>query len=265
MTTKKRKFNFICLIFVILFPLISSTTDYHCRFYDISQPIASILCAVEKEIWTIPTDTIKFKNMDCLIGKGRCNEVMKVPKESEVPTSPPPPNAKNPQYQELALKAEAVVPKTWWRAGFADDKLLLSKSNDDLPKKLFDIGTISNKKLKNIYQCVTRQHFMRKSYDFENNPHQDSTEVTCTAMDNHVVKDFFQLWQQYKGTLDGSFTPSQDKSFQIWTPNLSENGKFVMKATEVLEHFFTNYGGIWTGCFAYEKFPECRGALAGKL
>ena len=32
---------------------------------------------------------------------------------------------------------------------------------------------------------------------------------------------------------------------------------------QVLDHFYTNYGGVWTGCFRFEKSSACRGALAG--
>ena len=34
--------------------------------------------------------------------------------------------------------------------------------------------------------------------------------------------------------------------------------------TQVLEHFYANYGGVWTGCFKFEKSSSCRGALAGQ-
>ena len=34
---------------------------------------------------------------------------------------------------------------------------------------------------------------------------------------------------------------------------------------QVLDHFYANYGGIWTGCFKLEKSAGCRGALAGNF
>jgi hypothetical protein len=33
-------------------------------------------------------------------------------------------------------------------------------------------------------------------------------------------------------------------------------------ALAVLDLFYTDYGGIWTGCFKFDRFPKCRGALA---
>lgn len=188
--------------------------------------------------------------------------------KEQVPASQPPPSARIPQYQELALKAEKVVPRVWWREGFADDKLLLSRNNDELPKKLYDgTSTLSNKKLKNIYQCVTRQQFMRKAYDFQhfNNTISKREKVVCMAMDQQVVKDFHKLWSEHSLDLDGSYTVSKDGKNKLWYPNQSNRGQLIMAASEVMEHFYLNYGGVWTGCFALEKFPECRGALAGKL
>jgi hypothetical protein len=192
---------------------------------------------------------------------------MHIPTQDEVPPSPPPPAARNAKYQELATIAEKVVPKTWWREGFADDKLLLSRNNDELPRKQFDTRSLSNKKLKNLYQCVTRQQFMRKSFDFET---QNITQPFSTGPNNHcsaylepVVKKFQKLWLQSMADYDGTFTTIDDGSvWKMWHPKSSDSGQLLMAALETLEHMYTNYGGVWTGCFAYEKITECRGALA---
>jgi hypothetical protein len=243
-----------------------------CNFVDLSRPLHSILCAVETETWKIPPDSPNLKNVGCLIGKNRCAKPLHVPTKEEVPVSPPPPKARNPQYQQLATIAETVVPKTWWREGFADDKLLLSHNNDELPLKLFDSSILSNKKLKNIYQCVTRQQFMRKSYEFDSNSFENSTSTSsdsqCVAMSQPVVLKFFSLWEKHSKDMDGEFSHSSlpsGETIEIWVPKLTDQGALLLSATEVLEHFYTNYGGIWTGCFAYEKSPSCRGALAGNI
>lgn len=240
--------------------------SYTCDFHpSLSPAIHSILCAVEKGIWSIPSNTSALTNVGCLLGNKRCDSVMKIPTEGEVPASPPPPNARNAKYQELATAAEKVVPKTWWRAGYADDKLLLSHNHDELPRKQFDVKPLSNRKLKNIYHCVTRQQFMRKSFDFsKRGVHMESSvnKTVCVAHQEPVVMNFFNLWQQAKGDLDGKFT--EVDGVKIWYPKSSDSGKLLMAASETLEYFYANYGGIWTGCFAFDSVPECRGALASK-
>lgn len=251
----------LCVVLVVGLAKFTAGESAECDFYDLSEPIRSILCAVETGHWKVSMDSSAIANTGCLIGKNRCDQVMKVPQETEVPPSPPPPDARNPTYQELALKAEAVVPKTWWRAGFADEKLYLSQNNDQLPRKLFDSRVLSNKKLKNIYQCVTRQQFMRKSLDFVENL-QANSSTTCTAMSTPVAASFLDLWTKYRTNLDGTY--SEKNGLKIWFPSSSNDGSFLMAASEVLEHFYTNYGGIWTGCFAYEKSAGCRGLLAGE-
>jgi hypothetical protein len=263
---------FFILSLIVHFNVTHSDTS-SCEFHNLSPPIHAILCAVENEVWKIPTDSVKFKNMHCLIGKDRCKTPLAVPTEEDVPPSPPPPSARNPQYQELAMIAEKVVPKTWWRDGFASDRLMLSKTNDELPTKLYDgTSNFSNKRLKNLYQCVTRQQFMRKSYNFEKNPYdistaavaappvssKDAPATACSAMSHNVIQEFLTLWKEYQENLDGSIVHDQ------WFPRSTDNGKFLMAANEVLEYFYMNHGGVWTGCFAFEKFPDCRGALAGK-
>ncbi|RYH32211.1 hypothetical protein EON65_01155 [archaeon] len=253
-------FNLIVCVFIFSFVQISAVEASECDFHDISAPIHSILCAVETGRWKVLMDSSAIANAGCLIGRNRCDQVMKVPQEDEVPPSPPPPDARNPTYQQLALQAEAVVPKTWWRAGFADEKLYLSQNNDQLPRKLFDSRVLSNKKLKNIYQCVTRQQFMRKSLDFVENL-QANISTTCTAMSTPVAAKFLELWKTYRTTLDGTYT--DNKGLKVWSPSSSNEGSFLMAASEVLEHFYTNYGGVWTGCFAYEKSAGCRSLLAG--
>jgi hypothetical protein len=185
---------------------------------------------------------------------------MKVPTEGEVPESPPPPPARNPTYQALALTAEKVVPSTWWRRGFADPKLLLSNNNDDLPRKLFDARLLTNKKLKNIYQCVSRQQFMRSSFDFVQSQAANETGK-CQVLETTALKRFQSLWQKYSTDLDGEYSKVNETA--IWLPKGSESGELFMAASDLLETFYTLHGGIWTGCFALERSVACRGALAG--
>lgn len=88
-----------------------------CNFEGVlSAPIKTILCSIETKQWRILEDSNAMKRVGCLIGqKTKCDTVMRVPTETDIPASPPPPPAKNKRYQELATIAESVVPKTWWR------------------------------------------------------------------------------------------------------------------------------------------------------
>jgi hypothetical protein len=125
---------------------------------------------------------------------------MYVPTEVEVRPSPPPPDALNKDYQRLATIAETIVPKIWWRDGFDHDKLLLSHNDSELPRKLFNIRQLSNKKLRNIYQCVTRQVFIRVSLDFNSSP-PPLRKSKCDAMTEPVIMKFFELWNLHKDSL----------------------------------------------------------------
>ena len=190
---------------------------------------------------------------------------MVVPTAEMVPPSPPPKAAKNKMYQELAMKAERVVPKVWWRDGFASDLLLLSHNDTELPRKQFDASSLSNKKLKNLYQCVTRQQFIRKTLDLsaqKDNLISSSSQERCTSMDKAVVQNFFSLWSAEAELLGGKISTDVNGR-KTWTPTRLENGKLLLSALEVLELFFAVAGGIWTGCFKLERSQYCRGALAG--
>jgi hypothetical protein len=83
------------------------------------------------------------------------------------------------------------------RKGFASDHLLLSHDDSELPRVQFSSRKIRNKKLKNIYQCVTRHPFIRKSYDF-NNDLDPSTfkeweaRYNCSAMEVNSVHAFIR-------------------------------------------------------------------------
>ena len=39
---------------------------------------------------------------------------------------------------------------------------------------------------------------------------------------------------------------------------------YISIKCQVLDYFYSNYGGVWTGCFKFERSSACRGALAGK-
>jgi hypothetical protein len=51
------------------------------------------------------------------------------------------------------------------------------------------------------------------------------------------------------------------KGKKIWQPVFNDNN-MLGAATKVLELFYADYGGIWTGCFKFDRYPDCRGALA---
>jgi hypothetical protein len=223
-----------------------------CKYHDISEAMAVILCNVESGRWRVPLNASAVVNAGCLLGGNRCKGVMHVPTAEQVPPSEHPPSAKNKQYQELATIAEKVVPKTWWRAGFSNDLLLLSHNDSDLPKKLFDGSKLRGKKLKNIVQCVTRQQFIRKSFHFDR-----ETESTlhaaagakahgnskCTAMSDSAVKRFHDLWLasvNFGGVITSIDTTGLTKK-KTWTPD--PKGELHASAIEVLDHFYANYGG----------------------
>ena len=76
----------------------------------------------------------------------------------------------------------------YFRQGFASDLLLLSHNDTELPKKQFSSAKIRNKRLKNMFQCVIRQQFIRKSYDFDNelDPStfdKEEAKFKCSAME----------------------------------------------------------------------------------
>lgn len=231
-----------------------------CDFVDVSEPVASIMCSVETGKWVLSKKSTAIVNAGCLLGAKRCNSVMHVPTESEVQPSPPPPDAKNRQYQELAMKAEAVVPTTWWRKGFANDAFLLSHNDAELPRKQFDATPYSNKRLKNIVQCVTKQQFIRKSFDFDG---PMDTVPKCTSMNEVVVTAFLDLWKKENGNMGGEWVSSEGNVHSVWYSRQSDEGKLLISALDVIDHFLKNYGGIWTGCQRLDNAAGCRGALAG--
>lgn len=231
-----------------------------CDFVDVSDPIASIMCSVESGKWSISPKSTAVLNTGCLLGGKRCKDVIRIPTESQVPPSPPPPDAKNKQYQDLAMKAEAVVPSTWWRKGFADHAFLLSHNDSELPRKQFDATPYSNKRLKNIVQCATKQQFIRKSFDFDG---PADTVPKCTSMNELVVTTFLEQWNNEKGNMGGEWVSSDLNAPAVWFPRTSDEGKLLLSAHEVVDHFLKNYGGIWTGCQRLDNASGCRGALAG--
>ena len=108
---------------------------------DASDAMKYVLCSVESGAWYIPPTARAIKESPCLIDQVnvRCKEgIRHIPLETEVPKSALPPDAKNKDYQRYAEKAEELVEQTWWRQGFADDQLLLSHNDKELPKKLFN-------------------------------------------------------------------------------------------------------------------------------
>ena len=203
----KGNFSWISIVIVALISdgvstiaNISNASIANCSDIHYLTPIHSILCSVDTKRWSIAKNCSTLLNAGCLLGGSRCDGVMHVPTEAEVRPSPPPPDALNKDYQRLATIAETIVPKIWWRDGFDHDKLLLSHNDSELPRKLFNIRQLSNKKLRNIYQCVTRQVFIRVSLDF-NSPPLSPRKSKCDAMTEPVIMKFFELWNLHKDSL----------------------------------------------------------------
>lgn len=222
-----------------------------------------IRCAVESGEWFIPINSTSIQQTGCLLGKKRCETAVEVPNEASVAPSPPPPPAKNKRYQELATTAESVVPQTWWRKAFADERFLLTPTNSDFPRRMFESKTLANKKLRNMYECVTRQQFIRKSLDMSHgNKNNSRYSGLCQAMSDPAIQRFLDLWTKSRYFLEKAVFESVRLSKKS-SALLSEVETLVMAAQDVLEYFFRNHGGIWTGCFALEGSADCRGALAG--
>ena len=228
----------ILIFFVSLNPYVYSLySEDDCVFYDLTPSVASVVCAVERRLWTLPPNSSAITNAGCLLGANRCSGIRHVPTESEVPPSPLPPESKNKQYQALAMKAESLVPKTWWREGFANDQLLLTASDKDLPRKQFDASRLRNKKLKNLLQCVTRQQFIRKSFDFDLNTEVDAVVNTrCTAMSDPVVISFLEQWRTGDSSTNfgGELKLQSGTDKYIWTPKETGNGALLVSALQVL-------------------------------
>ena len=257
---------FWCLALLASLHSTSSSSEDDCFFRDVSPSVSSVACSVERGAWYISTDSSAMKKAGCLLGGKGCSEKRHVPTMTEIPASPPPPPSNNPEYQALAMKAESIVPRTWWREGFADEQLLLTTTDSELPRKQFDVSDLRNKKLKNLLQCVTRQQFIRKSFAFdEEGPVKG--ELKCTAMTDPAVASFLLLWQTGDNSVNfgGKLLQEFGTHRMIWTPQKEVDGELLVSALKVLDHFYANYGSVWTGCFKFDKSSPCRGALAGEF
>ena len=179
---------------VFLIQCLFAKSQYPCDHNkDLTSTVATLLCAVESGKLRIDLESNAVLNAGCLIGReDRCKYVRSVPTVAEIPPSPPPPAAKMKEYQRLASIAEGFIEQTWWRQGFASDLLLLSHNDSELPKKQFSAKKIRNKRLKNMFQCVLRQQFIRKSYDFNaavdrSKFDREEAKFNCTAMAHAVT------------------------------------------------------------------------------
>eukprot|EP00606_Chrysophyceae_sp_TOSAG23-5_P001367 GSChrysophyteH2.ASY1.ANO1.585.1 assembled CDS len=264
--------------------------DGVCSYWsDASEAVKHALCAVETGAWRIPPSSRAITEAPCLIDQAltRCQEgVRHVPTQKETPASEAPPEAKNKDYQRFAEKAEELVPKTWWRDGFASDQLLLSHSDKELPTKQFnERKSMNNKKLKNLVQCVTRQQFIRKAFSFSEdintgtNPDigpSGSKGDKCAAQQEPSVQAFFTAWTSHSngnGLFGGVIRKHADTSMlkageegmpsKGWYTNKeNDDGDLYIHATEALQYYYMNTGGIWTGCFKMAQSSYCRGGLA---
>jgi hypothetical protein len=132
------------------------------------------------------------------------------------------------------MAAESIVPKTWWREGFANPQLMLTATDKELPRKQFDASRIRNKKLKNLLQCVTRQQFIRKSFPFDSTPEESSPGPDkCTAMTDPVVISFLEQWKEGDNSANygGELRGEGDKA--VWIPK--GEGKLLVSALQVIQ------------------------------
>lgn len=239
---------FVYIAMVMLYRVSSQNTD-DCAFYGVSGQITDTLCSVQSSKLFVHMESLAIQNVGCLLGQKktkRCNEVIRIPKEGELAESSIPPDAKNKQYQMLAMKAESIIPKVWWRDSFADPALLLSINDNALPRKLLDITRVRSKKLRNMLQCTTRQQFIRKSFSFSA---EEPSPSKCNAMTEPAVASFYTKWMAQKDVI---------------YPNKTYSDSLQVAALQAMDYFYINHGGVWSGCFNMVQSPSCRGALAGK-
>lgn len=230
-----------------------------CSYATVSAPIQAIMCAVESGKWNISDALSNPVEGRCLLGgRDRCNGMIHVPTEQEVPASPPSPITKNPDYTKLALISETLVPKTWWKAGFAHPLLSLSNGSIELPVAHLNIGPkhISNQKLRNMYRCMNERAYLRIGVDFKDkNLPTKNAEARCPAMESPVVKKFQSVWSQHKSTLGGKIVND------VWFPEGSTDHALLTSANEVLEYFYQVRNNT---CNQFRYSADCRGAIAGK-
>ena len=84
-------------------------------------------------------------------------------------------------------------------------------------------------------------------------------------MTEPVVASFLVQWQTGDNSenFGGKLIKESGSERMVWAPIQENDGKLLVSALQVLDHFYTNYGGVWTGCFKFDMSPSCRGALAG--
>ena len=126
-------------------PIVFAKEDKCFKGGDVSDALASITCSVELGEWVISKQSTSYKNAGCLIGshwdgRNRCDGRIPAPKETAVSKSSAPRDSLSKEYKRLAEKAEELVPKTWWREGFANDLLLLSHNDKEAPLRQFNIN-----------------------------------------------------------------------------------------------------------------------------
>jgi hypothetical protein len=76
-----------------------SLNDDDCIFHDLTPAVSAVLCAVERRVWVLASNSSAITDVGCLLGNSRCDSVRHTPTESEIPPSELPPAAKNKQYQ----------------------------------------------------------------------------------------------------------------------------------------------------------------------
>jgi hypothetical protein len=73
------------------------------------------------------------------------------------------------------------------------------------------------------------------------------------------VKKFKILWEKDGRKMLGGEIKANGDGFLLWR---AVDLEVRDAALAVLDLFYADYGGIWTGCFKFDRFPQCRGALA---
>ena len=149
-----------------------------CRIHPgISAPLASLLCGIETN------DPLKVNFPEdrslCLIGEGKCDEVLHVPTADEVTKAADPPVVDHETYLRLVLVSEKFIPPSWWRDAYTDSSLLLTPRF--FPLRLLRFSEPGRgARLGNLTNCLARELIEP----------DDATGKWCRARKERVVFHF---------------------------------------------------------------------------
>ena len=215
-----------------------------CRIHPgISAPLASLLCGIETN------DPLKVNFPEdrslCLIGEGKCDEVLHVPTADEVTKAADPPVVDHETYLRLVLVSEKFIPPSWWRDAYTDSSLLLTPRF--FPLRLLRFSEPGRgARLGNLTNCLARELIEP----------DDATGKWCRARKERVVFHFKEQWITEYGRLGGSFSKQG-----TWSQNSSSTSLFK-SARDTLDYFLDIAGDADGACVDLRSSRFCSGALS---